>query len=193
MRVVFITCCFLLLSGTTKGSELASDVLQCLKIQQTVSRLQCYDSIAQKLQVQPVVVTEQATTTAIPAEQMPVQAHVSPQAATAPQPESQFGLKQKDPSELLGSISGKVLSVLPVTAEGQIQPSGNLMTDNNQAGRIPVQIQITDPAFDAYRHLVPGGAFGQAAIYSEHAHHVAIMRKILLRMSAWMNYLFPFH
>ncbi len=111
MRVVFITCCFLLLSGTTKGSELASDVLQCLKIQQTVSRLQCYDSIAQKLQVQPVVVTEQATTTAIPAEQMPVQAHVSPQAATAPQPESQFGLKQKDPSELLGSISGKVVSV----------------------------------------------------------------------------------
>lgn len=111
MRVVFITCCFLLLSGTTKGSELASDVLQCLKIQQTVSRLQCYDSIAQKLQVQPVVVTEQATTTAIPAEQMPVQAHVLPQAATAPQPESQFGLKQKDPSELLGSISGKVLSV----------------------------------------------------------------------------------
>ncbi|TNC86462.1 MAG: efflux transporter periplasmic adaptor subunit [Alcanivorax sp.] len=90
-------------------------------------------------------------------------------------------------------FSGKVLSVLPVTAEGQIQPSGNLMTDNNQAGRIPVQIQITDPAFDAYRHLVPGGAFGQAAIYSEHAHHVAIMRKILLRMSAWMNYLFPFH
>lgn len=117
MRVVFITCCFLLLSGTTKGSELASDVLQCLKIQQTVSRLQCYDSIAQKLQVQPVVVTEQATTTAIPAEQMPVQAHVSPQAATATatataqQTESQFGLKQKDPSELLGSISGKVLSV----------------------------------------------------------------------------------
>ena len=90
-------------------------------------------------------------------------------------------------------FSGEVISILPVTAEGQLQPSSNLMTDNNVAGRIPVHIQITDPAFEPYRNLVPGGAFGQAAIYSEHAHHVAIMRKILLRMSAWLNYLFPFH
>jgi len=90
-------------------------------------------------------------------------------------------------------FSGNVFSVLPVTAEGQLQPSGTLITDNNQAGRIPVQIQITDPEFEAYRTQVPGGAFGQAAIYSEHAHHIAVMRKILLRMSAWMNYLFPFH
>jgi hypothetical protein len=28
---------------------------------------------------------------------------------------------------------------------------------------------------------------------AEHFHHVVIMRKILLRMSSWMNYLFPFH
>jgi multidrug resistance efflux pump len=91
-------------------------------------------------------------------------------------------------------FSGTVVQVLPVTAEGQLQPTGNLMADNSAvAGRLPVQIRITDPDFDAYQEQIPGGAFGQAAIYSEHAHHVAVMRKILLRMSAWMNYLYPFH
>ena len=54
-------------------------------------------------------------------------------------------------------------------------------------------INISDPDFAQYKDKVPGGAYGQSAIYTEHLHHVAIMRKILLRMSAWMNYLFPFH
>jgi hypothetical protein len=36
-------------------------------------------------------------------------------------------------------------------------------------------------------------SFAQAAIYSEHFHQVAIIRKVPLRMSSWMNYLFPFH
>jgi multidrug resistance efflux pump len=92
-------------------------------------------------------------------------------------------------------FSGEVEAVLPALKEGQIQPSGNLI--NAMAaplpGRIMVRIKITDPEFDAYRDIVPGGAYAQAAIYSEYAHHVAVMRKILLRMSAWMNYLFPFH
>lgn len=88
---------------------------------------------------------------------------------------------------------GKVDSVLPILAEGQLQPSGNLATDSAGPGRVPVRIRITDPAFDQYRHRLPGGAYGQMALYSHHFHHVAIMRKILLRMSAWLNYLFPFH
>lgn len=92
-------------------------------------------------------------------------------------------------------FSGKVHSVLPALAEGQIQASGNLISPMAAPypGRIMVRIDITDPAFEEFRGRVPGGAYAQAAIYSEHFHHVAIMRKILLRMSAWMNYLFPFH
>lgn len=95
-----------------------------------------------------------------------------------------------------GSVfSGTVKMVLPAMVEGQIQPSGNLY-DLRQAprpGRIPVLIDISDPNFEQYADKVPGGAYAQTAIYTEHVHHVAIMRKILLRMSAWMNYLFPFH
>lgn len=92
-------------------------------------------------------------------------------------------------------FSGKVEAMLPALAEGQIQPSGNLIGPMAAPypGRIGVRIVITDPAFEKYRHKVPGGAYAQAAIYSEHFHHVSIIRKVLLRMSAWMNYLFPFH
>jgi len=92
-------------------------------------------------------------------------------------------------------FAGKVGAVLPALREGQIQPSGTLINPMAAPfpGRIAVRIEITDPEFEAFRDKVPGGAYAQAAVYSEHFHHVAIMRKILLRMSSWMNYLFPFH
>ncbi len=93
-------------------------------------------------------------------------------------------------------FSAEVVQVLPMLAEGQLQPSGNLMTINpyrEMPGRVPVELKITDPRFAEYAAGVPGGAFGQAAVYSEHVHHVAVMRKILLRMASWMNFVFPFH
>jgi multidrug resistance efflux pump len=92
-------------------------------------------------------------------------------------------------------FKGEILSVLPALMEGQIQASGTLINPLAAPfpGRIAVRIKITDPEFESFRDQVPGGAYAQAAVYSEHFHHVAIMRKILLRMSSWMNYLFPFH
>lgn len=92
-------------------------------------------------------------------------------------------------------FSGEVLAMLPALSEGQIQPSGNLInaTIAPRPGLIAVRINITDPEFEAFDAGLPGGAYAQAAIYSEHAHHLAILRKILLRMSSWMNYIFPLH
>jgi multidrug resistance efflux pump len=92
-------------------------------------------------------------------------------------------------------FAGRVTSVIGVIAEGQVQPSGTLIgyTGSPPAGRVPVIIEITDPAYAQYSKLMPGGAYGQAALYSQHFHHIAMMRKILLRMAAWMNYIFPFH
>ena len=92
-------------------------------------------------------------------------------------------------------FSGEVAMVLPAMAEGQIQPTGNLISPQMAPypGRVPVLITITDPRFEQYSSSIPGGAYAQTAVYSHHFHHVAIMRKILLRMSSWMNYLFPFH
>ncbi|EIK97133.1 secretion protein HlyD family protein [Pseudomonas sp. M47T1] len=92
-------------------------------------------------------------------------------------------------------FAGRVKSVLGVIGEGQVQPSGDLIsyTGSPPPGRVPVIIEITDPAFAQYSKQMPGGAYGQTALYSQHFHHIAAMRKILLRMAAWMNYIFPFH
>jgi multidrug resistance efflux pump len=92
-------------------------------------------------------------------------------------------------------FQGKVKTVYSVIAEGQVQPSGTLISFSGSvpAGRVPVIIEITDPQFAQYKNQMPGGAYGQAALYSQHFHHIAAMRKILLRMAAWMNYIFPFH
>lgn len=114
---------------------------------------------------------------------------------------SQLRLTLGDEAEIaFDGIPGEVFAarvkmVMPVIAEGQVQPSGHLIgfTGSPPPGRVPVVLEVTDPDFAQYREQMPGGAYGQAALYSEHFHHVAIMRKILLRMAAWMNYIFPFH
>lgn len=87
---------------------------------------------------------------------------------------------------------GEVVQVLPSLSEGQVQNSGNLLgTQSFQTvGRIPVQIRILD---DMTEFELPTGARAQVAVYSDHFHHVAIMRKILLRMSGWQNYLYLDH
>ncbi len=92
-------------------------------------------------------------------------------------------------------FTGVVEQVTPALAEGQVQATGNLVHPNMapRPGRVSVLINITDPRYAEYADQVPGCDYAQAAVYSDHFHHVAFMRKILLRMAAWMNYLFPFH
>ena len=97
-------------------------------------------------------------------------------------------------------FAAEVVQVLPVLAEGELQASGQLYGMNSvlnnittAPGRIPVVLKITDPEFAEYADLVPGGSYAQSAIYSDHAHHVAVLRKILLRMASWLNYFFPIH
>jgi len=92
-------------------------------------------------------------------------------------------------------FAAEVVHLVPALGEGQLQPSGNLVTMPYASlpGRVPVIMKITDPAFDVYRDRLPEGAYAQSAIYTEHVHHLAVLRKILLRMSSWMNYIFPLH
>ncbi|CAH0991383.1 Inner membrane protein YiaV [Sinobacterium norvegicum] len=96
------------------------------------------------------------------------------------------------PGQVFG---GEILAVSPAMRQGQVQASGDLIDPSSapQPGRIPVIIKITDPAFDPYRQLMVGGAYAQSAIYTEHAVHVAIIRRVILRVSSWLNYIFPFH
>jgi multidrug resistance efflux pump len=83
---------------------------------------------------------------------------------------------------------GKVRLVLDAIAAGQMQATGTLADYGAlDAGRAVAIIDITD-SIAGYR--IPLGAAGQVAIYTEHWHHVSLLRKILLRMRSWENYIF---
>ena len=88
-------------------------------------------------------------------------------------------------------FSGRVRAVLP-SGGGDLDWEVYLAApETGEEPRIPVLIDITDPAFDSYVTRVPGGSHAEAAVYGETLQELALMRKTLLRMSAWMNYLSP--
>lgn len=86
-------------------------------------------------------------------------------------------------------FKGKVRRVLDAIATGQFQAAGTLqdMGERPPGGRAVATIDI-DEDMSAYN--LPGGAAAQVAVYTEHAHHFAIIRRILLRMRSWQNYVF---
>ena len=85
-------------------------------------------------------------------------------------------------------FKGKVRLVVDAIAAGQMQATGTLADYGAlTAGRALAVIDITDN-MTGYR--IPLGAAGQVAIYTEHWHHVSLLRKILLRMRSWQNYIF---
>ncbi len=86
---------------------------------------------------------------------------------------------------------GRVSAVLP-TAGGDLDWEVHLDAPEPGAEpRVPVLIDITDPAFDRYVTQLPGGAHAETAVYGGSLRELALLRQTLLRMSAWMNYLSP--
>ncbi len=86
-------------------------------------------------------------------------------------------------------FKGKVRIVLDAIAAGQLQATGELVDvgELTSGGRALALIDIED---DLSGYQIPLGAAGQVAIYTEHWHHVSMIRKILLRMRSWQNYVF---
>ena len=86
-------------------------------------------------------------------------------------------------------FKGKVRIVLDAIAAGQLQATGELVDvgELTSGGRALALIDIED---DLSGYQIPLGAAAQVAIYTEHWHHVSMIRKILLRMRSWQNYLF---
>ena len=86
-------------------------------------------------------------------------------------------------------FKGKVRLVLDAIAAGQIQATGALIDfgARTEGGRALAIIDVTD---DMAGYQIPLGAAGQVAIYTEHWHHISLLRKILLRMRSWQNYIF---
>jgi multidrug resistance efflux pump len=86
-------------------------------------------------------------------------------------------------------FKGKVRLVLDAIAAGQLAATGTLVDvgARTEGGRALAVIDIED---DMSPYQIPLGAAAQVAIYTEHWHHVSLLRKILLRMRSWQNYVF---
>jgi len=86
-------------------------------------------------------------------------------------------------------LKGQVKYVLDAIATGQFQATGVLqdMGADVPGGRAVAIINITD---DTSGYNLPGGSAAQVALYTPYAHHFAIIRRILLRMRSWENYVF---
>jgi multidrug resistance efflux pump len=86
-------------------------------------------------------------------------------------------------------FKAKVKSVLDAIALGQLQATGALqdMGEPLPGGRA---VAIIDVEEDTSGYNIPGGAAAQVAVYTPFAHHFALIRKILLRMRSWENYVF---
>jgi len=94
-------------------------------------------------------------------------------------------------SGIPGSLfHGKVTQILPALAEGEIAPGQTMVSLQRSfiRGQVPVMIEITD---DMSQYHLPMGIDASVAIYSHGSivHHVAIIRKVLLRMNSWKNFL----
>jgi multidrug resistance efflux pump len=85
-------------------------------------------------------------------------------------------------------FKGKVALAAEAIALGQAQPSGSLLNPEDRSksiGRAVVRIDLIDD-LSAYR--LPAGATAQVAVYTEHWRWVAVIRRIILRMNAWLNF-----
>lgn len=88
--------------------------------------------------------------------------------------------------------SGKLSSISPAVPGGTYQSMGALQSLNVTPGTdgVIASIELNENVdFNA----LPDGIFAQVAVYSEHFSHVSVMRKVLLRMTSWMHYLYLDH
>ncbi|HKA79114.1 MAG TPA: HlyD family secretion protein [Xanthobacteraceae bacterium] len=86
-------------------------------------------------------------------------------------------------------FKAKVRFVLDAIAAGQMTATGALIDfgERTSGGRALAVIDVEE---DLKPYQIPLGAAAQVAIYTEHFHHVSMIRKILLRMRSWQNYIF---
>ena len=86
-------------------------------------------------------------------------------------------------------IKGKVDSIVWAQGQGQLQASGSIPMSGVMAmppGRYAVKFNIEERDRAVF---LAAGAAGDAAIYTDHLHAVHIIRKVILRVGSYLNYL----
>lgn len=90
------------------------------------------------------------------------------------------------------AFTGKVVDVLPAIGESELQTRGDLQKAAilRQHGSVIAIIEL-DENLDDYN--LPLGVQGQVVVlnYEHDVMHVSMMRRILIRMMAWLKYIYP--
>ncbi len=85
-------------------------------------------------------------------------------------------------------FKGKINFVADAIAQGQVQSSGNLLNPEDRSKSVGRVFTVIDLADDLSAYRLPAGAAAQVAVYTEHWQWLAVIRRIILRMHAWLNY-----
>jgi multidrug resistance efflux pump len=86
--------------------------------------------------------------------------------------------------------TGRVVALLQATAPGQQQTSGTAARPLDiQPAPFAVRIELDDRSI---ADRLPAGATGEAAIYTDSVKPTYIIRRVMIRMSAYLNYVIPF-
>ena len=107
---------------------------------------------------------------------------------------SQRIIEGADAEVILPAVPGrffkaKVAMTGAYIPQGQLLPSGTLI-DPGQIkgdGRVIVSIHFEE---DLSKYQIVPGSTGNVAIYTDHMKHLSLLRKILLRMKSWTNFIF---
>ena len=86
-------------------------------------------------------------------------------------------------------FKAKVAAVGAFIPQGQLQPSGNLIDPEQIKGDGRILVAV-EPQEDLSKYMIVPGSTAQVAIYTHHMKHLDILRKVLLRMKSWTNFIF---
>lgn len=103
----------------------------------------------------------------------------------APGNEAEFALETY-PGRI---VKGKVDSVVWAIGQGALPPSGTIPLSTlatQPPGKFAVKFDLADRDREVF---LAAGAVGQAAIYTEHGAMLHVVRKVILRVGSYLNYL----
>ena len=86
-------------------------------------------------------------------------------------------------------IKATVDSIVWAQGQGQLQMSGTLPQTGVQPmppGRFAVRLKIAPQDEDVF---LAAGAIGDGAIYTQYGHHIHLVRKVILRVGSYLNWL----
>jgi hypothetical protein len=80
--------------------------------------------------------------------------------------------------------------LLDAIAAGQMQASGTLQDFGATTAESSRGMALIDILDDISPYQIPVGSAAEVAIYTDHLEGLSLLRKILLRMKRWKNYIF---